>query len=283
VTHPIAKLVQRIFGHGLLILWTALALIPFVMIAMFSLRDNLDLYEHPLGFGGAYQFSNYAVAWNGPSSGTAGMATYFENSVIAAVVALLVNLTAGSLGAYFVTRLASRRRVWYVRLFLVGTVVPFVLLIVPYYRLYDALGLLESPVAIGVAYAGLALPTTVLVLYAHFVDFPKSLIEAGKVDGLGELGIFARIVIPLSRGALITVGTLLVVFVWNEAQLGVVLLQNSYDQTVPVGILNFQGEFVTDLGPIFAGLTIASVPVIVLYFLFGKQITRGLSLGGFFR
>jgi raffinose/stachyose/melibiose transport system permease protein len=279
----VLRFVPRLFGHGLLIFWTVLTLIPFVLIALFSFRDNQDIYAHPLGIGGAYHLSNYAIAWDGPSSGTAGMATYFKNTVIAAVVALLVNLICGSLGAYFVTRLPVRRRNWYVRLFVIATVVPFVLLIVPYFRLYNALGLLESPAAIGVAYAGLALPTTVLVLYAHFTDFPKSLIEAAKVDGLGEFDIFLRIVAPLSRGALVTVSTLLIVFVWNEAQLGIVLLQDSYRQTIPVGLLAFQGEFVTELGPIFAGLTLASVPVIVLYFGFGKYITRGIALGGFFR
>lgn len=277
------KLLPRVFGHGLLVLWTALTLVPFVLIAMFSLRNNIDIYAHPLGFGGAYHFDNYSIAWNGPSSGTAGMATYFKNTVTAALVALVVNLSAGSLGAYFVTRLPARRRTWYLRLFVIATVVPFVLLIVPYFRLYNALGLLESPSAIGVAYAGLSLPTTVLVLYAHFADFPKSLIEAAKVDGLGELGIYLRIVLPLSRGALITVGTLLIVSVWNEAQLGIVLLQDSYHQTIPVGLLGFQGAFVTDLGPIFAGLTLASIPVIVIYLVFGKYVTRGIALGGFFR
>ena len=279
----IGRLVARVLGHGLLVFWTCLTLVPFIMIALLSLRDNVGIYAHPLGIGGSYHLSNYTTAWRGPSSGTAGMATYFKNTLIAAGVALVVNLSAGSLGAYFVTRLPARRRNWYLRLFLVATVVPFVLLVVPYFRLYDALGLLESPAAIGLAYAGLSLPTTVLILYAHFTDFPKSLIEAGKIDGLGELGIYLRLVFPLSRGALTTVGTLLIVSVWNEAQLGIILLQDSYHQTVPVGLLGFQGAFVSDLGPIFAGLTLASIPVIVLYFVFGKYVTRGIALGGFFR
>ncbi len=277
------KLGGRLLGNTLLILWSALAVVPFVLTALLSLRNNVSMFAHPLGIGGQYEFGNYGVAWQGISSGSPGMAVFFKNTGVAAFVALVVNLGAGSLAAYFVTRLPRRAQARYIRFVLFGTVVPFILLIVPYYRIYDALGVLNSPAAIGVAYGALGLPTTILILYAHFIDFPPSLLDASRVDGLGEMGSFWRIVLPLSRGALVTVATLLVIFVWNETQLGIVLLQNPYGQTVSVGLLEFQGIFTTELGYMFAGLTLASMPVIVFFLIFHRAITRGIALGGVFR
>ena len=115
-------------------------------------------------------------------------------------MALVVNLGAGSLAAYFVTRLPRRAQARYIRFVLFGTVVPFILLIVPYYRIYDALGVLNSPAAIGVAYGALGLPTTILILYAHFIDFPPSLLDASGSMAWVRWGHFGGSCSPSAGG-----------------------------------------------------------------------------------
>lgn len=265
-----------------LIAWTALAMIPFVLILVYSLRNNADLFTHPLGIGGTYHPENYATAWAGPGS-QGGMLDYFRNTVIAAFVALLVTLTVGSAAAYFATKLGRRLQAAFTAVFLGSSVVPFVLILVPYFQAYNAMSLLNSPAAIGVAYGVLTLPTTVLVLHSFYADFPQELIEAATVDGLGEFASYLRIVLPLSKGALTAVGMLALVYVWGEAQLGIVLLQESTSQTVSVGLLGFQGQFTSELGPLFAGLSIATVPVITIYLIFNRYVTKGIALGGVFR
>ena len=269
-------------GHVLLIGWTALTLIPFILIITFSLRDNAGLYQYPLGIGGTYHPENYAEAFSG-ASGSAGMLVFFGNTALAAVVALLVTLTLGSMAAYFATKLSPRLRSIFIAVFLVGQVVPFVLLLIPYYQAFDALSLVSNPAALGVAYGVLTLPTTVLVLNSFYADFPQELIEAATVDGLGEFAAYLRIVLPLSKGAITAVGMLALIYVWGEAQLGIVLLQTADSQTITVGMLGFQGQFTSSLGPIFAGLSLASVPVIALYLIFNRFITKGIALGGVFR
>jgi len=265
-----------------LAVWTFLVLAPFVLITLLGFRDNIDIYAHPLGIGGSYHADNFATAWSGPL-GSSGMETFFLNTVIAAWTALAVNLAAGTTGAYFATRLGGRAQKWYLRMFLVGNVVPIVLLLIPYYRVYNAVGLISNPVALGVAYGAFTLPTTVLVLHASFVDFPAELREAASIDGLGEFAAYLRIVLPLSKGAITSVSMLLLVWVWSETQIGIVLLQDATSQTVAVGLLGFVGQFTSDLGPLFAGLTIAMMPILVLYLVFGRGITKGIALGGVFR
>ncbi len=269
-------------GQVLLIGWTALTLLPFLLILAFSFRTNADLYAHPLGVGGSYHPENYLTAWQGPGDG-AGMVTFFTNTVIAAVLALVVTLTLGSMAAFFATKLSPRLRSAFLGVFLVGQVVPFVLIIVPYFQVANELSLLNQPAVLGVVYGVLAMPTTVLVLNSYYADFPYELIEAATVDGLGEFAAYLRVVLPLSKGALTAVGMLMLVYVWGEAQLGIVMLQTPQSQTVSIGMLGFQGQFVSDLGPLFAGLSLATIPVIILYLVFNRFVTKGIALGGVFR
>lgn len=262
-----------------LVAWTLLGLVPFLLITLFALRSTAEIYENPLRLGGELRFENFANAWAGPF-GSAGFSVFMLNTAITAIVALVLNLSAASVGAFFASRLSKRLRELYSLVFLIGTIIPLVLLVVPYYELFSRFALVNSPWTLGVAYAALALPTSVLVLVAYFVDFPTELVEAAAVDGLGELGSFLRIVLPLSKGALASVGVLTLVWVWSETQLSVVLLQDSTAQTVAVGILGFQGQFSGDQGAIFAGLAIASIPIIVVYLVFGRWVTKGIALGG---
>jgi len=276
------RLLGLTLGQILLVAWSALTLLPFLFIAIYSFRDNSGLYSNPLGVGGTYHPENYAKAWQGPASG-AGMLQFFSNTGLAAVVALLINLSFGSLAAFYATRLPKRIRSAFLAVFLIGQVVPFVLLVVPYFQFYDAFQVLNNPAALGVAYGVLALPTTVLVLHSYYQDFPVELIEAATVDGLNDFAAYLRIVLPLSKGALTAVGILALIYVWGESQLGIVLLQTPASQTVTVGMLGFQGQFTSDLGPIFAGLSLASLPVIVIYLIFNRFITKGVALGGVFK
>jgi raffinose/stachyose/melibiose transport system permease protein len=277
-----AKVVGVLAGHSAMIAWSLLGIVPFLLILLLSLRTNQGIFTNPLSLSGPYAPGNYQQAWDGPAD-TAGMVTYFSNTLMAAAVTLVVALTLGSAVAYFTTRLKPKPQQWILRIFLVGTVVPFVLIIIPLYQGYNALNLLNNPASLGIAYGALALPTTVLILYSFYTDFPKELIEAAEVDGLKDYAIYFRIVLPLSKAALTAVGILTLVYVWSEAQVGIVLLEQSQNQTVAVGVLGFQGQYLSSFGPMFAGLSIATVPVLILYLIFHRYITKGIALGGAFR
>jgi raffinose/stachyose/melibiose transport system permease protein len=266
-------------GRVALILWTILALAPFVLIVLLSFRSNTDIYKYPLGVGGTYHPENYAMTWNGTTLGV-GMADYLRNTGIAAGVGLAVSLAVGSTAAFFATKLTRKARDVFIALFLAAQVVPFVVIVVPYFQAFNALYLLSQPAALGVVYGVLALPTVVLVMHSYFSDFPTEILEANAVDGLSEFRSYIVMVLPLSKAALIAAGMLVLIFIWGEAQLGVVLLQDGTSQTVSVGMLGYEGTFVTNLGALFAGLSIAMVPLIVVYLVFQRFVTKGVALGG---
>jgi len=277
-----ARLAVRSITQVPLILWSLIGIIPFVLIVLLSFRTNSGIFQYPLGIGGSYHISNYITAWEGPP-GTAGEVDYFRNSALAAIVTLAVSLGAGSMAAYFATKMSAKASQWLMRAVLIGTVVPYVLIVIPLYQGYDAIDGLNHPALLGIAYGALSLPTTVLILYSFYSGFPKELVDAAQVDGLSELGIYARVVLPLSKAAITAVGIIVLVYVWGETQLGIILLQAPKSQTVAVGVLGFQGQFTSDLGPMFAGLSIAIVPILILYLVFHRTITKGIALGGVFR
>lgn len=261
---------------------TAVVVLPFVFILLLSFRSMADIYRNPLGFVGNWVPENFVRAWNGPPGGT-GFSHYFVNSIVVVTVAVVLAALVGALGAYFVSLLPPRWRSRVLMIPLIATIVPTIALLIPFFQMFNAWGLMNSPVAVGVLYAGLCLPMTILILHAFFVDFPGELREAAALDGLGHIRTFFTIVVPLSKPSLLAVSLLNVIWVWGETQVAIVLLQKAASQTIPVGVLTFQSSFMSDLGPIFAGLSLATVPVLVVYFVFNKTISRGVSMGGTFR
>ncbi|GGM04054.1 carbohydrate ABC transporter permease [Dactylosporangium sucinum] len=262
------------------LVWTLLIVVPFVQIILLSLRSMASIYNDPLGFSGDWVPQNFPDAWAGPS-GTAGFGLYARNSVLVAAVALAVSTAFGSLAAYFTATLPPKWRRRAMLVPLIATTVPTIALLIPFFQAFNILGTLNSPSAVGVLYGLLCLPTTVLVLHAFFLDFPEDIREAAAMDGLGHIGTFLRMVLPLSTGPLGAVGLLNLIWVWGETQIGLVLLHSSNAQTIPLGLLSFQGRFVSNLGPMFAGLAMATVPIIVVYIVFHRSINKGISLGGF--
>ena len=261
---------------------TALVVLPFVFILLLSFRSMTDIFRNPLGLTGNWVPENFVRAWNGPPGGT-GFSNYFLNSIIVVFVAVLVSALLGVIAAYFVSLLTAKWRARMLLVPLIATIIPTVALLIPFFQVFNAWGMINNPVALGVLYAGLCLPMTILILHAYFVDFPPELREAAAIDGLSHLSTFARIVVPLSQPSLLAVSLLNLIWVWGETQIAIVLMQKATSQTIPVGVLTFQSTFMSDLGPIFAGLSLATLPVLVVYFVFNKTISRGVSMGGTFR
>ncbi|MDQ0634373.1 ABC-type glycerol-3-phosphate transport system permease component [Arthrobacter pascens] len=274
---------STVVGHTGAILWSVLAIIPFALIILLAFKSNTDIYTDPLGlFNVKWHPQNFVDAWKGAPGGQ-GFAVYLLNSAIVTTVAITGCLLIGAFTAYFATLATPRVRMMVVRLFLVATTLPLIMLLIPYYTAFNALDLLGSPWALGVLYIALCLPTCVLILHSFYLGFPSELAEAAAIDGLGRIQTFVKIVLPLSKGPIVSVGMINAFFVWGETQLAIVLLQAPGSRTIPVGLLDFKGQFASNTGAIFAGLTLATIPLIIVYLVFNRTITKGVALGGVFR
>lgn len=270
----------RAIAYVLVIFWTVLVLSPFFFVSLFGLKSNTAIFSNPLGiFDFVPQWQNYVTAWNaGPSDATIGV--FFLNSAIIVTTALATSLSVSVPAAYFTSFLSAR---WNQRILLVviaGTIVPIILLVIPFFRAYNELGLLNNPWATGVVYGVLNIPTAFLLMNRFFIDFPREMLEAGLIDGLGPIRTLFKLVLPLSKGQIVAVSVLNMVFSWTDYQISIVLLNRRDSQPISVGLLSFIGDFSADYGPMFAGLSLGSVPIIIVYVIFSRYITKGIALGG---
>jgi ABC-type glycerol-3-phosphate transport system permease component len=130
-----------------------------------------------------------------------------------------------------------------------------------------------------VVYTAFWLPFTILMMYAYFKTFPYELEEAARIEGCPELGIFFRIVLPISRGAVSSISIVNFVGLWSELLFAFILMNREMMKTITVGVLSFRGEYYVQWAYMFAGLSIASIPAILFFLIFQRQITRGMTAG----
>lgn len=276
--------IGRVVVYLAVTFWTLLVVMPFILVSLFGLKSNTAIFANPLGlFDFQPIWENYVIAWNAGPSSDATIGVFFVNSAIIAFTALVVSLGLSIPSAYFTSFLTRKWNQRILLLVIVGTVVPIIMLVIPYFRAYNSLGLLNNPWATGVVYGALNIPTAFLLMNRFFIDFPREMLEAGLIDGLGPIRTLRKLVLPLSKGQIVAVSILNLVFAWTDYQISIVLLISRESQPISVGLLSFIGDFSADYGPMFAGLTIASVPILIIYIIFSRYVTKGIALGGISR
>ncbi|MGW3462274.1 carbohydrate ABC transporter permease [Streptomyces olivaceoviridis] len=265
-------------GYLLLLVWTLVTLVPFLSMLLLSLHPTADVYAHPLGLDGRWTLSNYASAWRGTVGG-APLSTYLVNSVLVTAFSLAIGVICGGLAGYGMARATRRLSGAVSRVMVLALSIPLVVTLIPTFELLGRYRLLNSVLGISLVYAAFITPTIALIMRSVFAAVPRELLEAARIDGCGECAALMRIVLPVSKGGFVSVAMLGLIFVWSEVQFGVVLLTRPQSRTLSVGLLSFQGQFVSDQGAFFAGLAMATFPVVVLFLIFQRYVTSGITLG----
>jgi raffinose/stachyose/melibiose transport system permease protein len=255
-------------------LYAALALAPLFLMVAGSFRTSQDIFSDPLGLPSTFDISNYRRVW-----AEASFSTYFWNSMVVTVSAVALGTAVSVLAAYPLARYTFRGRGVLAAYFLSGLMLPIRLGIVPVFYLLASLGMIDSRLGLVLVYAASGVPFTVFVLAAFYRQLPQELEEAARIDGAGELRTFAQVMLPLVRPAVATVVVFQFVPLWNDFFFPLVLLRSSDKATIPVGLTTFFGQFQTDWAVLFAGLVIATVPLVVLFLVATKQIVAGLTGG----
>jgi raffinose/stachyose/melibiose transport system permease protein len=258
------------------VLWTyaAIALGPLILMALNSLRPTSEIFAEPLGLPAPPTFEGYGRAWE-----QASFDVYFTNSALVTTGAVLLCTAVSVLAAYPLGRYVFRGSRALSIYFLSGLMLPFRLAILPIFYLLAAIGLVDSRLGLMLVYAASGVPFSVFVLTAFFRQLPRELEEAARIDGAGELTIFARVMLPLVRPALATVAVFQFVPLWNDFFFPLVLLRSSEKATLPVGLTVFFGQFQTDWSTLFAGLMITTIPLVILFVAATKQVIAGLVAG----
>lgn len=270
-----SRLTPRRIGAELsMIALTALFLFPFYIFGTVSLKTPSERADRPLALPASPQWENYSVAWERGKLGDA-----FVSSITVTALSVCILIGFGSLAAYTLARRMSRLSTGLYMVFLLGLMVPLQLGMVPLYQLMNEANLLQTYTALILFEAGHQLPFAVF-LYAGFIRaLPKEYEEAAGVDGAGTMMTFRKIVFPLLRPISGTVAILTAITTWNDFLTPLLYLGGSEQQTLPVAIFAFRGEFSTQWEVIFAGMAMAILPLLIVYFLLQRYIIVGFASG----
>lgn len=224
-------------------------------------------------FSPPYTFRNYPDLIIGSD-----VAKWLFNSVLVAVIVTVLTIIFSSMAAYALAKIkfVGRNKLYFY--FLLGLMVPGEATIVPLFITANGLHLIDS-------YAGLLLPSVavsmnLIIMVTFFKGIPDSLIEAARIDGAGELVIFARIMMPLSKAVISTISIFAFIGSWNNYLWPLLCAMDSSKFTLPVGIPIFAGTYTVDYVKPMTANMIASIPAIIIYFIFEKQIVQGITMSG---
>jgi N-acetylglucosamine transport system permease protein len=261
------------FSHGILIIWSILVILPLIWVLMSSFKTSSEIFASPFALPQRWSFDNYVNAWT-----TAGIGSFFVNSVIVVVGALILTMLFGSMSAYVLARFTfpGSRLLYY--LMLAGLTFPIFLAIVPLFFVLRGIGLLNT---LPLTYAAFAFPFTVFFLYAFFRSLSKSIAEAAAVDGAGEWRTFFQIMLPMAKPGLATVAILNFVGLWNQFLLPIALNTNPDNYVLTQAMASFasQAGYSVDFGALFAAVVITVVPVLIIYLIFQRQLQGSVSQG----
>lgn len=277
---------KRHYGtHLILIALSVMWLIPLVWTLFTSLRPKADTDKYGyFSFGGRFNFDNFSNAWN-----QAGLEKYFVNSVIITVPTVLATLILASMMAFAVSRFTWKFNITLLIMFTAGNLLPPQVLAAPLFSMFKffplPLSISDSGNLLNTYYSVILVNTAFQIGFCTFVlsnymkALPTELTEAALVDGAGVWKQYTSIILPLCRPALAALGTLEVIFIYNDFFWPLLFIQSGDRLPITTGIKNLQGQYFSDYNLIAAGATFTIIPTLIIYLALQRHFVAGLTLG----
>ena len=203
----------------------------------------------------------------------------FKNSAVVTILSVVIAVAIAAIAAYAFSRLNFVGREKIFNFIIALMIIPPIVMIIPLFVLATRAHLVNTYWSAIIIYIGLMLPFNIYLLRNFFITIPESIIDSARIDGCGDWGIFIRIIIPLSRSALVTLIVVSVLWVWNELLIALIFLQKDELTTLMVGLIQFQGRFRINQPAILAGIFASMVPMIIIYLIGQRFFVKGLTAG----
>ncbi|MCO1597734.1 carbohydrate ABC transporter permease [Micromonospora sp. RHAY321] len=264
-------------GHVALAVWAVIVIVPILWTFLAAFKNTSEIFSSPWTLPAELRWENFGRAWT-----KANVGRYFLNSVIVVSCSTFLTMLLGSMAAYVLARYRfwGNRAIYY--LFVSGLAFPVFLALVPLFFVVKNLGLLDTHTGLVLVYTAYSLPFTVFFLAAFFKTLPSSVAEAGLIDGCGHTRLFFQVMMPMAKPGLISVAIFNIIGQWAQYQLPLVLLSNAKDKwvlTQGIADISVNAGYEADWSGLFAALTIAILPMIIVYAVFQRQIQAGLTSG----
>jgi raffinose/stachyose/melibiose transport system permease protein len=269
------KIKQVFVPHAVLLTYTLIAIFPIVLILMNSFKARKAIFKAPhlpplpdtfsmIGYNTVFERSNFQ--W------------YFVNSLVITLGAMFLIMLTGAMAAYALSEYEFPGNTVMGLYLALGIMIPIRLGTVSILRLVVAMGLINTLTALILVYTAMGLPLAIFVLQQFMRQVPRELKEAARIDGASEYRIF-WLILPLVRPAVATVAVFVMIPAWNDLWFPLVLAPGESTKTVTYGAQQFLGQFISDWNAVLSSLTLAMIPILILYILFSRQLIRGLTSG----
>ncbi len=262
----------QIIVASILSLLAFIGLFPYLFMLVTSLKTNPQFYHSYLYPVLPFHFGNYVAAWN-------ELEPYFVTSAVVAISTIVGSIILGSGAAFVFARFDFFGRTFLFVLIAILLAVPSVTTLIPLFLFMRDLGLLNTRLVLILPYIAGSTILTVVIMRTFVEQLPAELFEASQLDGAGGFRMYWNMMLPLSLPIIGTVTLLSIVGVWNDYFWPLLTITQNNLRTVPVGLTYFQGQNSTAYGPLFAGYTIASVPLLVFFTLLSKWLLTGIEGG----
>jgi N-acetylglucosamine transport system permease protein len=263
----------HVFSHVVLLGWSVMVIVPFAWALVASTKSSREIFSEPWSPPESPQWGNFSRAWD------KGVGDYLVNSLIVVTGGVLLTMLLGSMIAYVLARYPFRgnRAIYY--LFAAGMMFPVFLAIVPLFFVVQGLGMLSTYHGLILVYVAYSLPFTVFFMHAFFRTLPTEIAEAAVVDGCSHTGVFFRVMLPMAKPGLLSIGIFNVLGQWNQFVLPQFLSPEKPVLAQGIATLLASQRYEGDWGALFAALTVAMVPVVIVYLVFYRQVQSGLTSG----
>ena len=280
-----------------LILWAFINLFPIYWMFTFSLKTNDEIFgENVAGLPRDWEWENYNTAFWGKGGrdlkaagnieGTddAGfrlpkIIRQFINSVIVTVTTIMISIFAAMMATFAMSRIKWKLSKLAYSMFMLGLTIPIHASLLPVYKTISSLGLLNTYTSLILPYSAFSLAMSILICSGFMEDIPKELDEAAYIDGAGLWLTFIKVIVPLMKPALATIGIYTFLQCWNELMFANQFISSGDKITLPVGIQQLSGQYLTEWGPIGAALVIATFPTLFVYVFLSKRIQDSFIAG----
>lgn len=257
-----------------LCLITGLALVPFFWVVTGAFKDNTEIFGSTSFFPKQWQWTNFKEVW---VSGSFDI--YFRNNVIVALVSTVLSVAVAAPAGYVFAKTSLKKVPALFYLYLFGITLPIEAIVVPLFYQVKNIGLVDSLWGLILAMVGVGVPFGVYLMRNFFLDIPEDLGEAARLDGASEWETFLRIMLPLAKPGMLALGVFSFLSAWNEYFLSILILISNDKRTIPLGLVRFRQENMSDYGALFAAITLAIIPSILIYVVLQRSFISGLSAG----
>lgn len=268
-----AGVIARVFMWTFLLCLVVVVVYPLTWMVLNGFKTNAELFGNPFALPLQWGWENYTAAWN------RGVSNYLTTSILVTITSTIATVFISAWAAYGLTRVEIPFSRTWSTVILGGLMLAPTVALVPLVKMFQAMGLYNTFWALLILYTAFRIPFTTFLIRAYMIDLPREVDEAAEVDGASRWTSFWRIILPMCRPIIISVVILHILFAWNEYLFAMVFTSGTDMQTLPVGLTSLMSKHGTDYPVVFAGMVIAALPVVILFFACQRYFIKGLADG----